>query len=248
MIRRLGGRTRLTEPALRVAAAVTDRQVVRGYFERPDEMLRYWFFLLTLLHSSGYPRPELIALAKTALDVKFPDLRGLLPVERQELRYSLDLAGVPTTMPTHAELAAAALDDLLSRSDSLDMVDAYALTHLVLYAADLGAAPLPLDPEPVRKLVREQLDVQIALGDHDLTAELVQCARIAGIRDDPLVLRGLRTLLAAQHEDGAVPSPPFDATIHERLRGGELAGYRFAARYHTTLVTAMAAADHLARQ
>jgi hypothetical protein len=208
-------------------------------------MLRYWIFLLALLHSGGHPRPELVELAQATLDARVPDLAAMDPVERQELRYVVDMAGMRVALPTHPELAAVALDDLLSRADRLASEDVYALTHMVLYASDLGSATLPLDQEPLRGMVREQLRQQIELGDLDLIAELVHCARIVGLRGDQLVLHGLRELLAAQHADGAVPSPPFDQAFQEGLRGGTLAGYRFATRYHTTLVTALAAADHL---
>jgi hypothetical protein len=245
--RRLGGCDRLTEPALRVAAAVVDRQVFRGYFEDPDHLLRYWLFLLALVHAGGLPRPELVALAGEALRRRFPNLRGMLPVEHQELRYALDLAGLDAPLPSHQELAATAIADLLTRRDNLSTMDAYSLTHVVLYGADLGNRPLPLELGPIREMVREQLEVYIEAGDHDLTAELMHCARIVGIGRDPLVLRAMAGLLAAQHDDGGVPSPPFNLVIQAGLPPDQLAGYRFAARYHTTLVTALATTDHLAR-
>jgi uncharacterized protein DUF6895 len=246
LARRLGGRHPFAAEALDVAAAVVDRPTVRAHLADPDEFLRWWVLLVALLHATGRPRPRLVALAGATLATRFPDLTDALPVEHVELRYALDLAGLPGPLPPAPELAATALADLADRADRLDGVDAYSLTHLVYYAADLGRRPPPMDRRTVAAMVLGQLAVQLDHGDHDLTAELVHCARVAGVGDDPLVHRGLRALLAARHPDGAVPSPPFDPAVQARLRGGERAGYRFATRYHTTLVTALAAADRLA--
>jgi hypothetical protein len=247
LTRVLGEDHELTAPALRMAASVVDGAKFRERLEQPDDLLRYWVYLLGLLHSGGHPRPELVALAGTALRANFPDLAPLLPVEHLELRYALDLAGLPGPLGTAAELTGTALDDLDSRADALTEVDAYSLTHLVLYATDMGARPLPVDPAPVRRMVRRQLAEQVAAGDHDLTAELVHCARIAGLADDSLVRHALLRLLSARHLDGAVPSPPYDPAVAARLRRGELVGYRFATRYHTTLTCALAAADLVVR-
>jgi uncharacterized protein DUF6895 len=245
LARRLGPRHPFTAVALDAVAPVVDRDAVRAHLTRPDDLLRWWILLVALLHATGRPRPRLVALAQVALDAEFPDLSGTLPVEHLELRYALDLAGLSGPLAPAAELAAIALAELAGRADRLTSDDAYSLSHVVLYAADLGRRPLPLDPRPIAPLLADQLAVQIELGDHDLTAELVHCARIAGLADAPVVRRGLDALLAARHADGAVPSPPFDPTVQARLRGGVLAGYRFATRYHTTLVTALAAADRL---
>lgn len=247
LARRLGARHPFTAAALDVAAPVVDRPAVRAHLTAPDEHLRWWVLLLALLHATGAPRPQLVQLAGTALADGFPDLTDALPVEHLELRYALDLAGLPGPLPPASELAATTLADLAARADRLDPVDAYSLTHLVFYATDLGHHPLPVDSRPVAAMLLGQLAVQIDQGDHDLTAELVHCARVAGVGDDPVVRQGLRALLAARHPDGAVPSPPFDPAVQARLHGGERAGYRFATRYHTTLVTALAAADRLDR-
>lgn len=236
----------LVEAALDVAANIVDSTEFRTRLLRRDHLFRYWLFLLALLHAGRRPRPDLLGAVQAMLDAD-PDPGPQDPVERVELRYVLDLAGLRAPLGELPELAAAALRSLDRGAAELSDNDVYGLTHLVLYAADLGASPLPVDAAAVRLLVRALLPAQLDRADHDLTAELLLCAQVVDLGGDPLVLRGWRALAAARHDDGAVPSPPYDPVVEAGLEGGVRAGYRFATRYHTTLVTALAAADRLRR-
>lgn len=236
----------LVVAAFDVAACIVDSAEFHTRLLRRDHLFRYWLFLLALLHAGGCPRPELLGAVQDVLDAD-PDPGSLDPVERVELRYVLDLGGLEAPLPAQPKLAAAALRSLDRDAADLSDNDVYGVTHVVLYAADLGAAPLPVDAGTVQRLVRALLPVQLDRADHDLTAELLLCAQVVDLGGDPLVVRGWRALDSARHDDGAVPSPPYDPAVEAGLDGGVRAGYRFATRYHTTLVTALAAAERLRR-
>lgn len=234
----------LAGTALDVAEAVVDSADVRTRLLDRAPRFEEWLFLLTLLHASGHPRPELLDAVQELLDAD-PDIGPMehpaAPVAR---RYILDLGGLRHPMPAMADAACTAMKELDRDVSEYDDQDIYGLTHLLLYAGDFGAVPLPFDVTPARRLVLELLPAQLDR-DHDLTAELLACAEMLDLGRDPLVAEGWQALLRARHADGAVPSPPYDPDIEADLTGGVREGYRFATRYHTTLVTVMAATECL---
>ncbi|MGI5128871.1 DUF6895 family protein [Pseudonocardia sp. CA-107938] len=234
--------TAVTGRALAIAESVVDSDDVRTALLDRGARFEEWLFLLTVVHASGSPRPQLLAALQTGLDDD-PDIGPIEhPVQLVVRRYLLDLGALRHPTPPMADVARAAMRALDRDADSLDEMDVYGFTHLLLYASDFGADPLPFEPAPTRRLVRELLPAQIGR-DHDLTAELLACAELVGLGADPLVREGWAALRRAQHPDGAVPSPPYDAAVEATVPAGQLAGYRFATRYHTTLATVLAAAQ-----
>lgn len=232
----------LVATALDIAADVVDSDDVRAKLLGRCPRLEEWLFLLTLLHASGRPRPELLAEVQALLDAD-PDIGPMEhPASPSARRYVLDLGGLRHPMPSLAEAACVGMKELDRDIAEYDEQDIYGLTHLLLYGADFGHAPLPFDVAPARRLVLELLPGQLGR-DHDLTAELLACAELLDLGHDPIVVEGWEALLHARHDDGAVPSPPFDPEIEADLAGGVREGYRFATRYHTTLVTVMAATE-----
>jgi hypothetical protein len=228
--------------ALDIAERVVDSADVRTALLDRGARFEEWLFLLTLVHASGRPRPQLLATLQTGLDAD-PDIGPIEhPVQLVVRRYLLDLGALRHPTPPMADVARAAMHALDRDVDSFDEMDIYGFTHLLLYATDFGAGPLPFEPAPARRLVRELLPAQIGR-DHDLTAELLACAELVGLGADPLVRDGWAALRRAQHPDGAVPSPPYDAAVEATVPDGQVTGYRFATRYHTTLATVMAAAQ-----
>lgn len=160
-----------------------------------------------------------------------------------ELAYAAALGGAGATLPGFAALYGAR-PYAGRRAGDLDDAQAYAVTHDVLYATDFGAVPLPLDPEAaaeVGALVRALLRDRIDAAQWDLTAELAHCA-IATAGDRGIVDVAFAALADARLDDGAVPGPPYDAALAAERTGDERAAYAFRTCYHTTLVTAMAAA------
>lgn len=232
----------LVATALDIAAAVVDSDEVRAELLGRGPRFEEWLFLLTLLHASGRPRPELLDAVQALLDAE-PDIGPMEhPASPAARRYILDLAGLRHPMQSMAEAACTGMKELDRDISHYDDQDIYGLTHLLLYGGDFGAVPLPFDVTPARRLVLELLPGQLGR-DHDLTAELLACAEMLGLGGDPLVVEGWEALLRARHDDGAVPSPPYDPDIEADLTGGVREGYRFATRYHTTLVTVMAATE-----
>lgn len=158
---------------------------------------------------------------------------ALPPHRRMELRHALDLAGVPHQLPSYGCLYRTTLPAHQVNPVFVTTPEAYILTHVIFYLADLGWRT-PVDirtPERARlgRLVERLLGMSIASGNWDLTAELILAARCLGT---PAALRaaGWECIAAAQLPDGAVPGTRWQPGAD----GAETC-------YHTTLVTSLAA-------
>ncbi|WP_160050044.1 MULTISPECIES: hypothetical protein [unclassified Nocardiopsis] len=198
---------------------------------------RLW--LLALLADLGRPTGTVTALAERHPPaVPGP---GTSPVHALELRHVLGLAGLPAPpeLPGTEPLYDACVAEHAGRTGEYD---AYGVTHTVLYATDFGARPLPGDASRMARVLTGLLRAYLDEGHLDLAAELLLCARIAGGADPGLERRGWEELAAAQRPDGSLPGPPFDAAVLAGRAGERATAYVFRTCYHTTLVTAMAAA------
>lgn len=176
--------------------------------------------------------------------------RGLVPFDwpvtnQIELDYACTSGGFEVDLADFAELrgesAYAGRDPAL-----VSEPEAYALTHELLYATDLGARPLPVGTAAVARvatLVDALLTQALADGQLDLTAELLHCTLVCGSQgDERLWSAGWAALESAQLDSGAVPGPLYQADVAAERPPEEADAYEFRACYHTTLVTAMAAA------
>src|SRR5205823_9188265 len=104
---------------------------------------------------------------------------------RMELRYALDLGGFPHRLPSYTQLCRGTLlgNDEFDVTQLVD-TDAYVLTHLLFYLADMGRRPLAFLPRPVvaraRRLVRLLLSVYLRRRNWDIVGELLVAARCTG--------------------------------------------------------------------
>jgi hypothetical protein len=208
---------------------------------RGDDTVPYRAYLVALVEHAGRPVPAARDRVQAVLEAGIGDHTGpWRPVQhRLELRYVLELGGFPVDGPSTAELVGASIltgapDPLSMRSD-----EAYAVTHVVLYATDFGARQLPTAMPT--ELFRTLLGVALACGDLDLAGEFLLCLAPAG--DDPFDAKAWRHLAAACRADGAVPGPVHDASRWAELSGDTAEAYLFGTCHHTTMVAAMAAAE-----
>jgi hypothetical protein len=191
---------------------------------------------------------------------------SLPPHRTMELRHALDLAGVPSDLPPYRQLyertaAARPLNPVF-----MSKAEAYVLTHVLFYAADLGfRAPLGIDPaerERLAILVDRLLGMSIVERNWDLVAEFILSAnclrsssRFTAVAWDCLesaqraggAVPGTRATLPEGHGPDGPPEPhgphgPWQGSPGQDHHAGEV-----STCYHTTLVTALAALSTIHR-
>ncbi|WP_084655265.1 DUF6895 family protein [Nocardia altamirensis] len=229
--------------AIELAQAVVSEQAFHSALGRADEKFPYRAYLVALLAELGCPVRSAVERVQVVLETGCGGWTGAWQpaLTRLELRYVLDLGGfASTSLPvadlTAATIAAAAPDPLYLRDD-----EAYALTHVVFYATDFGARPMPAGAALIETM-RTLLGMYLALGDMDLAGELLLCLQAVGAADCPMTAHGWRELARRRRTDGAVPGPLYEPDRWSGLRGEVREAYAFGTCHHTTMVAAMAAA------
>ena len=232
-----------------VAAAVCADPDFEVQLTRVDAQFPYLVWLLALTGDFGPETDSRRAQVQRILDLHGPGVVGLdwPPTPTVELSYILDLGEFRVDVPGFAEVLG---ENAYAHADPirLEEPDAYAITHVLLYATDLGARPLPVTESARARLTELLLTVlgtQLVSGQLDLSAELLHCLSAVdpagGTPGHRLVRLAWERLAAAQLPTGAVPGPPYSPEIAAERPAEELDAYLFRACYHTTIVAAMAA-------
>ncbi|MFI5493486.1 DUF6895 family protein [Actinoplanes sp. NPDC051859] len=240
---------RLTERCLDAAQAIVEDPAFVAGLYGADPAFTYRVWLLALLSEFGRPVDDLNDAAQCLLDTGCGDLTNLgrQPYAALELRYALDLGGFTSNLPDLEQLYSRTM--LAHRADPLYLSDneAYAITHILFYLSDFGRrAPFVGDPAGLarlRGLIGTLLGSYLARNDLDLSAELMLCAQLVGMGEHELVRHGWRRLADTQREDGHIPGPLYRQAARDRLDGVKAGAYTFGTSYHTTVVTALAAAE-----
>ena len=163
-------------------------------------------------------------------------------IERLPYR-SMDLAWLrgihdPNTPPNFQGLLQHSI--LLSRAHPVYMaeIDAYAITHAIMYLTDFGTKPLP--PSISQKRVSEMVDSCLAwhllAGNFDLLGELLISAALVDHSWSPYARITIRMLTSVFDEFGFLPSATFDTKRYRELGGDEASAYAFHHIYHSTYV------------
>jgi len=220
-------------------------QSAAAYRERPfrePETLVSHLLVAAALSAAGRADAPLDAAAIARL-VRASTLTvpALPPHRTMELRHALDLCGIAHEMPSYAALFRATLAAHAPNPIFMSNPEAYILTHVVFYATDLGRrAPLGIDARErarLGRLAERLLGMYLAVGNWDLSAELIFTSRCLGTAN-AFADAGWRCIADAQTPDGGVPGT--------RWRSGLEPDDDTATRYHTTLVTAIAATAEIA--
>jgi hypothetical protein len=123
--------------------------------------------------------------------------------------------------------------------------DLYALTHVVLYATDMGGAHPVAWPRPLAELAADAeagLAAALDADNFDLAAELLWTWPMLRMPWSPIASFGFDVVAAAADEHGFVPGPGYRHAVAERLPGPERERYALRTSYHATYVFAFAAA------
>jgi hypothetical protein len=117
-------------------------------------------------------------------------------------------------------------------------MDAYAVTHALMYLTDFGACAVPAGVclDKVSGQVDACLAWHIFTGNMDLLGELLVSAALLRVAWSPYVRLAVRMLLSVWDEFGFLPSAAFDAGRYRTLAGDAARAYAFLHVYHTTYV------------
>jgi hypothetical protein len=202
--------------------------------------IRLYLMLYLALQRCGRAGPELMPAVGRILDAGYATAVEEVPFRTLDLRYMLDLAGLPAPVPAirdgYRQTLAARTDEMVDLTD----YDLYCLTHALFYLTDFGRTPAtaiaPDQLDALRYRVGLLLGTQVLAGNWDLTGELLIACDC--LRHEPACRAAAwRAFAAAQQPDGAIPGPEWPATevAREDRRRRD-----FELNYHTTLVGALA--------
>jgi hypothetical protein len=117
-------------------------------------------------------------------------------------------------------------------------MDAYAITHALMYLTDFGERGVPVDVsyERVSDMVDACLAWQLLTANMDLMGELLVGTALLGAAWSPYARLAMGMLMAVWDEFGFLPSAAFDVERYRALSGDEASAYAFHHVYHTTYV------------
>ncbi|QLH23608.1 hypothetical protein [Streptomyces sp. Rer75] len=208
-------------------------------FREPETLVPHLVVAAALEHGGRIDGLTYRAAVETLVEASTVTAPALPPHRMMELRHALDLGRVRHGLPSYLTLYRGTMPARPLNPIYISRAEAYVLTHVIFYAADLGHRPAQGISEDERerlgKLVERLLGMYIAARDWDLTAELIlsaRCLRSPSAFDD----LGWECLASAQRADGAVPG------LRARLEEGDAPDVELEASacYHTTLVSALA--------
>lgn len=139
--------------------------------------------------------------------------------------------------PAPADLAGSLLASPLDLFGGL-RADAYAFTHLLMYAADFGhrPAPLPCPQRAVLETAGALLARYIDERDYDLAGELLLTWPFLGARWSAEAAFAFRVLAGLEDAAGILPCGATDGDRLARLEEPDRARYALATAYHTAYV------------
>lgn len=185
-----------------------------------------------------------IEFLQSIIDTNYITGMERLPFRKMELSYTLDQISICHALPPPEQFYRETLAANHPRLPSLNLTDAYAITHTIFYLTDMGhSIPPYLRSEELielRWLCRTLAGIYLRTSNLDILGEFVICLHQLG--DSPtLTLRtAWHRLISSQDPSGFVPGPAFSRSRQRALPDDEQAGYVFLNCYHTTLVTIIA--------
>lgn len=192
-----------------------------------------------LLNRAGIPCPPLDDIVRTAASHPLASSRETSPYEALEAGWSLGLSGGAQGPPPAGLATDRPVHPLFMAED-----DAYAYTHTILYATDLGRRPLPAH------LAADAADVcdagaswSLARADFDLFGEFAISTLFAGTGPTPALRLGLNAWAISWDDLGCVPDRALAGLKPESRSRADV----FFAIYHANLVAGLLAASLLAR-
>lgn len=213
-------------------------------FREPEKMVPHMLLAIALERCGLLPREAYTRHTQALIEVSSVMAASLPPHRTMELRYVLDLGGLPHRLPSYSTLYRRTLLRHNVNPIYVTSAEAYVVTHVIFYLSDLGSRRVSglreREVDGARRLVHELLGIYLVAGNWDLVAELLLAWDCLEGAASALYEFGWSCLLAAQRDDGAIPGTSFGRA--EACGEVDKPARMFESCYHATLVAALAAA------
>ncbi|MCZ4126095.1 DUF6895 family protein [Streptomyces sp. H39-S7] len=217
-------------------------------FREPETLVSHLVVAVALERGGRLDGCAFLASIEQLIEASTLTAPALPPHRMMELRHALDLGQVGHGLPSYLTLYRSTMPARPVNPIYVSRAEAYILTHVIFYAADLGfRSPEGIcagERKRLAKLVERLLGMYIVARNWDLTAELILsalCLRNPCAFNDV----GWQCLVSAQRADGAVPGTrgrPKEAAMPTTPEDIDA---DVGSCYHTTLVSALAALSAL---
>jgi hypothetical protein len=215
-----------------------------GYLDglvRMPESLTLYAFIYKSLYECGLKLQEFRNAITEAVDQEAVNSRERIPFGMMDLCYALNKANIRHPFPTLRSLYHKTLLAKDPAILSLNLNDAYDITHIIFYLSDFGfrkfteisAQQLP----KVRWIITSLTGLYLRDQDWDILAELLLCYYCLRWYPYPIYEVAWNNLLNAQRVDGSIPG----SSRNEKLKTKSKSWNKnFIQSYHATIVTAIA--------
>ncbi|MGC2669280.1 MAG: hypothetical protein WA220_08875 [Candidatus Nitrosopolaris sp.] len=216
-----------------------------GYLDglaRMPESLSFYAFIYKSLYECGLKLQEFRNAIVAAVDQEAVNSRERIPFGMMDLCYALNKANIRHPFPTLRSLYHKTLLAKDPAILSLNLNDAYDITHIIFYLSDFGfrkfteisAQQLP----KVRWIITVLTGLYLRDQDWDILAELLSCYYCLRWYPYPIYEVAWNNLLNAQRVDGSIPG---SGLRNEKLEMKSKSWNKnFTRNYHATIVTAIA--------
>ena len=215
-----------------------------GYLDglvRMPESLTPYAFIYKSLYECGVKLQEFRNAIMAAVDQEAVNSRERIPFGMMDLCYALNKANIRHPFPTLRSLYHKTLLAKDPAILSLNLNDAYDITHIIFYLSDFGfrkfteisAHQLP----KVRWIITSLTGLYLRDQDWDILAELLLCYYCLRWYPYPIYEVAWNNLLNAQRVDGSIPGSLRNEKLEMKSKSWNK---NFTKNYHATIVTAIA--------
>jgi hypothetical protein len=189
------------------------------------------------LSGLGNRDPDFDVLIRRAFSSGHVDAIERLPYRAMDLAWLRSIYGASASPGGDDGLLAHSVLGSCAHPVYMADMDAYALTHALMYLSDFGTRALPgIARERVAEMIDACLAWHLLTANMDLLGELLIAAALVGAPWSPYARLAMRIHMALWDEFGFLPSPAFDVNRYRGLTGDEARAYAFRHVYHTTYV------------
>lgn len=215
-----------------------------GYLDglvRMPESLTPYAFIYKSLYECGLKLHEFRNAIVAAVHQEAVNSRERIPFGMMDLCYALNKANIRHPFPTLRSLYHKTLLSKEPSILSLNLNDAYDITHIIFYLSDFGfRKSTEISAQQLSKvhwIIASLTGLYLRNKDWDILAELLICNYCLHWYEYPIYEVAWNNLLNAQRVDGSIPGLFRSEELEMKSKSWNK---NFTQNYHATIVTAMA--------